>query len=64
LTIAVETETGKPVVMTIRDRESLETLAKVILPSPGATTQIGQALMLADAMKMQEASDRLSGDEL
>lgn len=61
LTIAVETETGKVVALLIRDRESLETLARVHVPQ-GAAQAIGQALMLADSMKQQEAVDRLQGE--
>ena len=54
LTVGVETETGKPVALLIRDRESLEVLARVHVPQ-GAAMGIGQALMLADSLKVDEA---------
>lgn len=55
LSVAVETETGKVITFTIRDRESLETLARIHVPMDAAMT-IGQALMMAASMKAQEAA--------
>lgn len=61
LTFAVETETGRPVTLVIRDRESLSPLATFQV-EVGACTQLGQALMLADTMKMKEMQDYFSGE--
>jgi len=61
LTFALATETGKPISLIIRDRDSLAPLATFQVEM-GAATQMGQALMLADAMKMKEEQDRMSGD--
>lgn len=53
LTFAVETRTGEPVLIKIRDRVTLKLLATYIIP-PIASQGIGQGLMLASSMKMSE----------
>lgn len=62
LTLAVETETGQPIVMKIRDSESLETLVLIHVPVFAAQS-IGQALMLASSMKTEEAADAMRGGD-
>jgi hypothetical protein len=61
LTIAVETETGKPVRAIIRNRETLEPMATFIVP-PSVASSIGQALMLASTMKQSEIQQSLTDE--
>lgn len=51
--LAVETETGKPIALVARDRETLEPLMRLHIP-PAAASSIGQALMLGSSMKAAE----------
>ena len=61
LVLMVECETGKPITITVRERESRETVLVMTFP-PDCASNIGQALMLASTIKSGEEAEAAHGD--